>query len=65
MLMTLNDMFRSAKGHVQKNITLTERFILQKLFTEEKPDTPSNPPIRTSDNEILYTNDGEAVRTIR
>ena len=63
--MTLNDIFKSIKnGTVPENLTLNERYRLSKMIGATT--TPAeNPVLRTANNQVLYTADGEPIRTLQ
>ena len=63
--MTLNDIFKSIKNKtVPENLTLNERYRLSKMMgTGTAPS--ENPVLRTANNQVLYTADGEPIRTLR
>lgn len=63
--MTLNDIFKSIKNQIlSENLTLNERYRLSKMMdTGTAP--VENPVLRTANNQVLYTADGEPIRTLQ
>lgn len=63
--MTLNDIFKSVKnGVVSGNLTYDERYKLSKMMSTTPPPA-EKPVLRTADNQVLYTADGEPIRTLQ
>lgn len=63
--MTLNDIFKSVKnGVVLSNLTYDERYKLSKMMSTTPPPV-EKPVLRTANNQVLYTADGEPIRTLQ
>lgn len=63
--MTLNDIFKSVKnGVVSDNLTHNERYKLSKMMSSTPPPA-EKPVLRTANNQVLYTADGEPIRTLQ
>lgn len=62
--MTLNDIFKTMKtGVVNGNLSYNDRFILSKRSEGEPPEIEGT-PLKTSDNQIIYTANGQPITTI-
>lgn len=63
--MTLNDIFKMIKnGVVSGNLTHDARYKLSKMMSTT-PLPAEKPVLRTADNQVLYTADGEPIRTLQ
>ena len=62
--MTLNDIFKTMKtGVVNSNLSYNDRFVLSKRSVNEPPEVEGI-PLKTSDNQIIYTANGQPITTI-
>lgn len=60
--MTLNELYRALKYGENNALSHNERFILSKMTTVE----PNEPvALRTADNQVLYTRDGNPIYTVK
>lgn len=62
--MTLNEIFKMMKtSMVSSNLSYNDRFILSKRSEGEPPEIEGI-PLKTSDNQIIYTSNGQPITTI-
>lgn len=62
--MALNDIFKIMKtGVVNSNLSYNDRFTLSKRSEGESPEVEGT-PLKTSDNQIIYTSNGQPITTI-